>query len=515
MTISFRKYIHKGYNGKWVLQKHINGTLTHFGVFTNLEEAINYRDRLIENNWNPLPETIEQQEKKQAREYYKGVQRNSKGTSYRIVRKGDNKYLGMTNSIEEALYYRDLYSDCKVPVPRPKEVDLQTDNPYLIDGLRYPLPERLILKEKNTNYGKGSIQKRSKGSYRVYYNDVLFTTCRTYEQAYYVRQELQKCNWDKTQVPRILADYPKWYTWLMKYYMYISRDSKTGNWLLTYPREYRENKLERITYHRLEDALYERDWLMEHEWDYETLVYSINDEENPYYNTELPPYPQRKIRNLSITDYESKLRTIQQLIQDGVDNQEECAMMMNVTPAAIRKWFQRYDTTWKEFREIILTGEDPFTIISAPEHYFTPDLSPYKPSNYSGYVHHTQSKRSPYCVSRKGEYYGAYKDKKTAKKVVKELEKVNWDKKELKEIQAKLGHENFLGSKKWVYPNGKGTSYTIRKKDKNRKMISYGTFKDKRVAEFVRDMLIECDWDSNRVEEFRCIGEYYYERINY
>jgi hypothetical protein len=521
MTISFRKYIHKGYNGKWVLQKHINGTLTHFGVFTNLEEAINYRDRLIENNWNPLPETIEQQEKKQAREYYKGVQRNSKGTSYRIVRKGDNKYLGMTNSIEEALYYRDLYSDCKVPVPRPKEVDLQTDNPYLLDGLRYPLPERLILKENNTNYGKGSIQKRSKGSYRVYYNDVLFTTCRTYEQAYYVRQELQKCDWDKKQVPQILADYPKWYTWLLFFYQYISKQKDpngewNGKYKIVLPVEYTDGKLEYLIYSNLEDALFERDYLKEHNWDYESLVYCINDTANPYYNMDLPPYPERKIRRIKeLKKFTNELNTIRDYILKGVTNQKECAKLMDTTSMNIRNWLKKYDTDWKNFKELVESGEDIWSVLELKHKYFTPDLSPYKPSNYSGYVHHTQSKRSPYCVSRKGEYYGAYKDKKTAKKVVKELEKVNWDKKELKKIQAKLGHENFLGSKKWVYPNGKGTSYTIRKKDKNRKMISYGTFKDKRVAEFVRDMLIECDWDSNRVEEFRCIGEYYYERINY
>ena len=329
--------------------------------------------------------------------------------------------MGTVKTIEEALYYRDLYSDCPLPVPKPQTIDLITDNPYLIDGLRYPLPPRLVKEDNYTNYGKGSIQQRSKTSFRIKHNRVTFATCRTYEQAYYVRQELQKCDWDKNQVDKILADYPKWYTWLMKFYRYIIRNSNGKGYILNFPREYSESTFERITYHNLEDALFERDFLVENDWDYEALVYSIDDKCNPYYDMELPPYPQRKIRNVSERNtYVTELNNIRDLILDGVTNQGEVAMMLNTSAVNIRNWLSKYNMDWIDFKNLVLSGEDIWTVLELEEQYYVPDLSPSMPSNFTGYVHKNQSKRSPYCVCRKGEYYGSYQDKKTARKVVNE-----------------------------------------------------------------------------------------------
>ena len=42
-------------------------------------------------------------------------------------------------------------------------------------------------------------------------------------------------------------------------------------------------------YSHVEDALYERDWLVANDWDYEALVYSIDDKNNPYGDMEIPP----------------------------------------------------------------------------------------------------------------------------------------------------------------------------------------------------------------------------------
>ena len=108
---------------------------------------------------------------------------------------------------------------------------------------------------------------------------------------------------------------------------------------------------------------------------------------------------------------------------------------------------------------------------------------------------------------RKDVYYGSYKDKKTARRVVNELKKVNWDKGQLRGIQEKLGHTSYLNTKRWVYEANKGKSWTIRKKDKNRKMINYGCYSDKRVAEKVRDLLIEHNWDKSKLPELRKIAE--------
>ena len=43
-------------------------------------------------------------------------------------------------------------------------------------------------------------------------------------------------------------------------------------------------------------------------------------------------------------------------------------------------------------------------------------------------------------------------------------------------------------TKRWVYRQG--NKWAVRRKDKNRKMITYGAYYDKRIACLVRDMLI-------------------------
>ena len=505
---TIRKYIHKA-NNRWLIQKHINGKLKSFKSFKKLDDAITYRNTLIQNNWQEPPTTPEEEQQKNIKKYYKYIHLNSYGKQYTIYNK-KGKYLATTNTIEEALYYRDLYHDCPTPVPKPRDIDLTTDNPYILDGLMYPLPERLTKKNKKTKYGKGSIQQRSRTSYRVMYNKTIFATCRTYEQAYYVRQELQKCDWDKKQVPQILKDYPKWYTWLMEFYRYIIKDShRQGAYLLNYPQKYvTDKRFDRISYKNLEDALFERDFLVEHNWDYDLLVYNIDDTLNPYYDMELPPYPERKVRNISERKtYTQELNTLHDVILDGAYSKNEAAEVMNVKPSNIGSWLRKYDTLWGEFVNLVLSGEDIWSVLELQNQYYEPDLSPSKPSNYTGYVHHTYSRRSPYSVVRKGVYYGAYKDKKTARRVVNELKKVDWDKSKLKGIQEKVGYEKFINTKRWVYEVNNGKSWMIRKKDKSRKMVNYGYYKDKRVAELVRDLLVENDWDKSRLDEFKRIAE--------
>ena len=511
------QYIRKRRN-RYYIQKRINGRLKNFRPQSTLQEAIEYRDRLIANNWEEVPLTPEEQEETNWKHYYRKIGLNSKGTSYRIHSKHKSQYIGTVSTIEEALYYRDLYADCPLPVPKPQEIDLQTDNPYLIDGLMYPLPSKLIKKpKKDTKYGKGTILQKSISAYSVRYNHTHYTTCRTYEQAYYVRQELQKCDWDKDQLPRILDDYPKWYTWLIQFYQYVSKVKNddgvwNGRWKVVIPREYAEDgKLEYILYGNLEDALFERDFLKEHEWDYELLVYNIDDRENPYYDMELPPYPQRKRRNnREYKDYREELEALRDYILDGCVNQVEVARLLGTNPVTLRNWLVRYNTDWSSFKDLVLSGEDIWDVLELPEMYFTPDLSPSMPPNYNGHISKSNSKRSPYIVARKREYYGCYKDRKTAEKVVKELEKVNWDKSYLPEIQEKVGYEPFINTRNWVYKDSNGYGYYIRKKDKNRRMIYYGHYKDKKVAEMVRDLLIENDWDKNRLKEFRRIAEHHY-----
>ena len=108
----------------------------------------------------------------------------------------------------------------------------------------------------------------------------------------------------------------------------------------------------------------------------------------------------------------------------------------------------------------------------------------------------------------KNHYFGEYPTEELAKKIIKDLKKCGWDKSQLKRIQAKHGHVPMMGSKRWVYANKRTSkrtgkvkvySYSVRHKDKDKRMIQYGTYKDKRVAELVRDLLIIHDWDKTEL----------------
>ena len=103
-----------------------------------------------------------------------------------------------------------------------------------------------------------------------------------------------------------------------------------------------------------------------------------------------------------------------------------------------------------------------------------------------------------------------------ANKISNDLQACNWDKSKLKEIQAKHGWQSVVNSKRWIEENKhkckdgtvKVYGYYIRKKDKTKKMIPYGYYKDKRVAELVRDCLVECEWDKQKLEEIKEYADY-------
>lgn len=397
--------------------------------------------------------------------------------------------------------------------PRPTRLDLKENNLHLIHGLEYPLPERLVQVIK-TNYGKGRIIKKHKSSYHVHYgsntkkNKSYYCACRTYEQAWYVRRELQNCNWNRDKIPEILDNYSLFYTELMELYQYVNKYAHCdGKYTITIPKKYLNpgQNLELITgYSNLEDALYERDFLEKNEWDYNVLVETINDEDNPYYNMDLPPFPERKIRNLSNRDYhEKELTEAYHLIYDeGITNQEKVVELIGVkNTMTLRNWLNKFwDSTWDEFKRISLTGENPINVLNKVKMIYTPDLSRSMPPNFKGHVQKNNSKRSPYQVRKGNVEYGYYPTEAMAKKVVKKLIECNWDKSKLPAIKKSVGYKP-VPKRGNVYPSGKG--WCIRRKNKERKMINYGYYKDKRLAELTRDLLKINDWDKNLYPNLR------------
>lgn len=517
------KHIYKNTSG-YSISKSVNGERIYFKNLPTLNEAVEYRDKLIANNWEPLPLTDEEIHERNVKEYYKGVIRSTNHRQYRVNNcHGD--YLGNCSSIEEALQYRDLYySYCFDDAPRPSSLDLTENNTYLDDGLKYPLPERLIPTCKS-NYGKGSIKKKGEFSYHITYggkqggNKRYYCACRTYEQAWYVRRELQKCNWDHDKVDEILDSYPLFYTELMELYQYVNMNHHIKNttgkirWQITIPKKYLEDgkNLEIINnYTHLEDALYERDFLVAHDWDYDLLVETIDDRLNPYWDMDLPPYPQRKILNLGNRDYhEKELTEIAKLIYAGeIVNQMEAAEYLGVNDVNIRNWLKRFwNSNWQEFKRISLTGENPVNVLEKVKKIYTPDLSKPMPSNFNGWVHKAGSKLNPFMVRKGNVEYGCYPTEKMARRVVRKLQACNWDKSKLPAIKESVG---FVPRPKRgnIYPNTNSRSWSVRHKEPGtRKMINYGSYKDYDLAVIVRDMLVLNDWNKEEYPSIRSLAE--------
>jgi transposase len=495
---SIHKHIYPIANGKYSIDKSIKGKHVHFKVCDTLDEAIKYRDRLIDNDWKPLPPTPEELEKEAIKKYYMYIQKR-KGRYYTVQSRAD-KYMGTAKSIEEALWFRDLYANTPYEdIPKMNSVDLRTGNPYIEHGLKYPLPERLKLEEKTSSYGTGSIVKKGETAFHIHHGkkgdgySSYVCACPTIEMAEYVKAEMNKVDWDRTQLQRILDDYPRYYTKLLFFYQYIQKDvykgKETGKWRLGIPKTHNDGKLEHILYRNLEDALFERDFLKEHDWDYNLLVETINDADNPYYDIDLPTYPTRKIRNITERNYhEKELLEIADMVRQGY-SQLEIIEMTGFSRVTIQHWLNKFwNSDWKEFVTLINNGENPLEVLEKQELIFQPDLSRNLPNNWNNWVSYLQ-KADRWQVRKGTETFGVYPTEKLAHKISNELQKVNWDRSKLKAIQAKYGHVSMPFSKRWVYKENK--KWAVRRKDKNKKMITYGRWYDKRIAIIVRDMLLK------------------------
>ena len=177
---------------------------------------------------------------------------------------------------------------------------------------------------------------------------------------------------------------------------------------------------------------------------------------------------------------------------------------------------------WAEFKTLCESGEDPNEVLVQEPLIYNPDLTLHRTGTFIAKYDRLKSK---YVVSRwennRNHYYGAYPTKELAERIIKDLEKCGWDKSKLKEIQARNGHVSMVGSKRWVYankyPTKKGkkiSSYSVRHKNKDKRMVNFGSYKDKRVAELVRDQLILCDWDKSQLDDIKSFAYYVIDQVD-
>ena len=493
--------IHKyGKGNGYYIQKEIKGKKYIYSGFKTLNEAISYRDKLKANNWQPF-EDIETERK--IKQYFKNIHLDHRKTHYIVTK--NQKYSASFKNIEDALHYRDIITN---------NTYVFMKNKYYA-GLEYPIPDKLKVIVKPKRKARGYIVKNSKQSYKVLYKKKYICSTVTYEHAYYIREELNKVDWDLTQLDNILEHYPVWYTKLIHLYRYIVRShNDKDKYQLMIPLNYRaeKNKLESVgTYYKIEDALYERDILVENGWDYDLLVETIDDSKNPYYDMDLPPFPERQITNTAERDYhEKELTEMYHLILEYEDiTQKQIADKFGIADVTLRNWLKRFwNTTYTEFKRIALNGENPLEVLEKVPIIYQPDLSIPKPPNFNGYVQkNSNSTRSPYNIVRKGVWYGSYHTKKQARQAVKLLKNYNWDKSKLSEIQKKVGYTQ-LTKRNNIYPNSNGRTWSIRRKDKNRKIINYGSYTDYELAVIVRDMLVIADWDKKEYYEIRKTAEH-------
>lgn len=371
--------------------------------------------------------------------------------------------------------------------------------------------------EQSSRKIQGNIYKHGENCYQIsktingkkqYYGSYI-----TYEYAYYVRERLIEENWNLEKLQSIREEYPLWYTKLIELYRYVTpnidykSDNKHTGWRITVPSKYATPPLEIIhNYTNLEDALYERDFLEEHEWDYNLLVETIDDNLNPYYDMELPPYPQRKVRNCRpLETHRREMEQMQELILAGETNQMRIAKRLGITEVTVRLWFSKWKSSWTEFKNHVLAGEDPFQYMVEPSKIYKPDLSHRQHKKFNNYVSKTSgSTRSPWRIWKRGVDYGSYYTEEQALEASRLLQECDWDITKLPEIKKSVGWKD-LPDRDHIYPSGK--YWCIRRKDSNRKMVNYGSYRDYDLAVMVRDCLRCNDWSKEEYSSIRGLCE--------
>ena len=502
--------IDKTVKGKFRIRKSINGKVVYFGTYDTFNEACVVRDRLIECGWD---KSILLTEEDKIKEYYSYIRRNG-DYCYDVNRPINNKkglprYMGTCLSIEEALYYRDIAKANDYIIGKPSEYDLITNNPYINEGLKYPIPEKLISKNRNkSSYGKGYIKEKGPNSYQVWHNKKYYGSYITSEYADYVRLKLYEINWDESKLGEIKKGYPEYYTYLLHFWKYVYYNENSDTWSC---RKYsNNNEMLHFTFNNPYDALHERDLYEEYDWDIDSLVELSEPKENPYKNMELPPYPTRRVKYKYSLNEEYYVNFIEELAffisEFNIKSMVVMEETLDTSEYLIRDALSKFNINWQDFKELVYSGEDVLSVLTY-DNVIVPDLDPVK--SKSNYIYYDKFRKySPWLINHKGVYFGSYSDKKSAIKVVKRLEKCGWDKKQLNNIRDSIGYVSPSRkgeTSKLIYTdnrNPKKPHYYI-KKYKNGENVWYGSYTSKSTAEKVVKELKKCGWDKKQLNNIK------------
>lgn len=339
-----------------------------------------------------------------------------------------------------------------------------------------------------------------KEEYPITYNGEYYCTCYSFEQAHYVHQELTKYDYNREELQGILDSYPKYYVYLLNFYKYIGWDTqKDTGWFLHIPPKFADNHIaNHIRYKRVEDALFERDFLIKCDWDYNTLVECINDTKNTYYDMELPPFPTYRFHHRwgYKTHYE-ELETMMKIIRENPDIYSyELARELKVSTSTLYSWLRQYTITLSDFKTLVLTVDNPLDQLIFDKLTGSLEQEP-RPELPENIIYVTKKDGVHYQIYRKKVFYGIYDSLDLAIKIRADLIKCNWDKNELNNIRKKHGVKVRDPSMKYI-SKSKYDRYVITKIVDNRRR-QFGSFHTLEEAKKVRDALVENDWDFNAV----------------
>ena len=505
----YGRNIDKTSNGCYRIRKMIDGKVVYFGTYDTFNEAVIVRDKLSDNGWD---KNILLTYDDLVNRYFEYIHINSK-YYYEIrrpVTKNDNvkRYMGVTKTIEETLYYRDIARMNNYIIGKPKDYDLITDNPYIINGLDYPIPEKLQIKKPKTNYGKGYVKKKSYKNFQVWYNKKYYGSYPTYEYAEYIRQKLYENKWDTQKLDEIKKEYPIYYTYIQKFWRYITYDEKTDTWRCD--KHISNNNHIIFTFNNPYDVLYERDLYEKYDWNIDLLVELDNTEtyENPYKKMDyLPPYPTQKVQYKYTYTKQHYMEFMEEMIffikEFEVNTLRGMAETLDTNARYILDVLKKFSISWNGFKELCEYEDDPLTLLTYTENIIKPNLN--ISNSKTDYIYYDKRRKySPYFIQKNKTRYGTYSDKKTAKKVVNRLKKCNWDKKQLPDILKEINYQTPIKKGetcKKIYldkRNPKNIRYYI-------KYLStyYGVYDTIQIAEKIVEELEKVDWDKKQLPQIK------------